>query len=136
LSTFLGEKQSTELRSEEDLSHYFESFAKSHDAMRVGVEAEFLGVRKATGQALPYDGPDGIHEVLKLLAKLYGYDPVLENVNIIALGRGGRIVVSLEPGGQLELSAPPAINVFEVEGQIQQFLSELREVRARLSGIE
>ncbi|MDD5218558.1 MAG: glutamate-cysteine ligase family protein, partial [Candidatus Omnitrophica bacterium] len=136
MSTFLGEKQSTELRSEEDLSHYFESFAKSHDAMRVGIEVEFLGVHKATGRALPYDGPDGIHEVLKLLAKLYGYDPVLENGNIIALGREGRIVVSLEPGGQLELSAPPAINVFEVEAQIQQFLSELREVRARLPGIE
>ena len=135
MSTFLGERQTQTLKSEEDLYGYFQSFAKPKEAVRVGIEVELFAVNRQTGKALPYEGPVSIHAVLKTLVRQYDYEPILENDKIIAL-KCGTMLITLEPGGQVELSAPPALNVFDVEDQIQSFLTRLRAVRDRLPGME
>ncbi|MBI3316560.1 MAG: hypothetical protein HYZ85_00955 [Candidatus Omnitrophica bacterium] len=134
MSTFIGQTQSKFIRSEEELSDYFSRHIKSRNKLQVGLEAEFLGVHLSTGKALPYEGPFGIHAVLKYLASHFGYEPVRENGNIIALSRGDNFI-SLEPGGQVELSAPPVHNVFDMEHQIQAFFKELGECRKEMPDI-
>jgi len=135
LTTFTSEEHSALLKSAEDLFRYFHSFAKSRNQIRVGVEVEILGVEKSSGKALPYEGDPGIHQVLAEMAKRFAYEPVLEAEHIIALKRRDTLI-SLEPGGQVELSAPPVSNVFEVQEQVENFLSELRQIRKVFPKIE
>ncbi|MBI3313147.1 MAG: hypothetical protein HYZ83_02795 [Candidatus Omnitrophica bacterium] len=127
MSTLTGEKHSKVLVSEADLSKYFHAFAKSRDCMRVGIEAEFFGVNEKTGLALPYDGPGGIERILKRMAERFGYSPVIEQDHIIALQRG-KTFITLEPGAQVELSAEPVWNVFEIEDQLKTFFGEILEI--------
>lgn len=135
MSTYLGEKASKKIESEEDLRHYFDVFAKRKEAIRVGIEAEFFGVDRKTGRALPYYGKQGIEEILKLLSLRFGYERIEEDSHVIALKRGDTYV-TLEPGGQVELSAEPVLNVFEVEAQVNRFLDELRSIRNELGFLE
>lgn len=117
------------LHSEKDLECYFHKFVKQADRKLVGLEAEFFGVSRPAGQALPYQGKGGIQEILKKLVELYEYQPVMENGNIIGLSRKDA-AVSLEPGGQVELSAPPVHDVFEIQRQVHRFLGELKQASA------
>lgn len=126
MTTLVKEKTQV-LSSEKDLEHYFLSFAKAANAKQVGIEAEFFGVFKKTGQALPYLGQLGIQEILKRMASQFSYQPILEAGNIIGLHRSDSSV-SLEPGGQIELSAPPVHDIFDVQKQVQKFISELKLV--------
>lgn len=135
LTTFTGEEHATLLKSEEDLLSYFHPFAKPREAMRVGMEVELLGIDKSTGKALPYEGSPGIHQILAEMAKLHEYEPVWEDRRIIALKRG-ETLISLEPGGQMELSAPPVSNIFDIHDQIERFLAELRQIRLKFPGID
>ena len=122
------------LSSEKDLERYFHNFAKPVNAKQVGIEAEFFGVFKKTGQALPYTGPFGIQEILKRMAAQFAYQPILESGNIIGLQRADSSV-SLEPGGQVELSAPPVHDIFDVQKQVQKFISELKLIARALPEI-
>lgn len=133
MSTSIENRPGRPLRSEEDLYGYFESFAKPREARRVGLEAEFFGVDRRTGRALPYDGPEGIEAVLKTLAGRFGYEPILENGRVIAIRRSGT-VIGLEPGGQVELSAPPVFNIFEIECQIETFIREISSLSGDFPG--
>jgi len=135
LSTFIENPDKTILTSEDMLKDYFAKHAKCGTCIFVGMEAELLGVNQGTGQALPYFGPQGIETILKAMAAKFNYTPLLEEGRIIALRRADAMV-TLEPGGQIELSAPPADNVFQVEAQVQNFLGELRQMRTLFDGIE
>lgn len=95
--------------------------------MRVGLEAEFFGVFRRSGEALPYEGDTGIHVILKTLARNFGYSPIIEDGLIIALKKGPSFI-TLEPGGQIELSAPPVKTIFEVKALLDAFLADLKRV--------
>jgi glutamate--cysteine ligase len=128
VSTLVGEEHSSRIGSEEELVQYFQSHAKKREQMVIGIEAEFFCVFKDTGKSVPYHGPVGIHEILKALSRKFKYEPLLEGDNIIALKRGTNLI-SLEPGGQMELSAPPVSDVFKIEEQIKAFQKELKEIQ-------
>jgi glutamate--cysteine ligase len=93
----------------EDITHrsqlhaYFDRAGKPREAWRVGTEHEKLGVDARTAAAVPYSGPHGIEAFLGTLAERYGWEAKREDGHIIALYRD-RASVTLEPGGQLELS--------------------------------
>lgn len=135
MSTFIDHPQKTLLTSEESLQDYFVQHAKCRACIFVGMEAELLGVEAVSGKALPYSGPSGIEAVLAKMAERYGYEKIVEEGRIIALRRPNAMV-TLEPGGQIELSAPPAENVFQVETQVESFLDELREMRRVFPSVE
>ncbi len=130
MSTLLGQSDSRALNSEGDLASYFQAFSKPPEKVRIGLEAEFFAVERKTGRALPYEGELSIHAILKELRTRFAYEPVLESGNIIALKRE-EWIISLEPGGQMELSAPPVANVFEIEKQLKRFFGELLSLNDR-----
>ncbi len=135
MSTFISSGSTTLLSSEDMLADYFARHAKTRSCVYVGMELEVFGVDSFTGKALPYSGPAGIEAILKKMAARFHYAPIYEAGRVIALKRADAMV-TLEPGGQVELSAPPAGNVFEVQGQIRRFFEELRQVRQDFPGIE
>lgn len=135
MSTLLGKEHNTVLRSEKDLTGYFLGFAKKPDQLRIGLEAEFLGVDVKTGQALPYEGSSGIEKVFKTLATPeFGYEPVLDHGRMIALTKN-QTVIGLEPGGQIELSAPPVFTVSDVEQHLQNFITELHQIQKKIPNV-
>lgn len=82
---------------------YFLGGAKPPSAWGLGLEYERLGLGRCSGRALPYAGRRGVEGILELLSERCGWEPIRENGHVIALEREGA-AVTLEPGGQLELS--------------------------------
>jgi glutamate--cysteine ligase len=87
----------------DQLVEYFASACKPRSEWRIGTEYEKVAVRKTDGTAIPFSGPHGIEAVLRELSERYPWEPIHEEGRIVALG-GSRAAITLEPGGQLELS--------------------------------
>src|SRR5262245_42333581 len=108
-----------------DLARHFGLGAKPKVAFRVGAEHEKIGVL-ADGSAVPYQGERGIGKVLERLA-VGGYEAVREDGNVIALRRGS-MSVTLEPGGQLELSGAVARDAYEAGRELCDHFDEVKQV--------
>lgn len=102
------------------------SGSKPKSEWRIGTEHEKIGFMLADKKPLPYEGPSGIHAMLTGLQR-FDWEPVLEHGKLIALKRDGASV-SLEPGGQLELSGAPLEHVHQTCGEVNRHLREVKEV--------
>ena len=100
--------------------------AKPKADWRIGTEHEKIGFCLKKLTPLPYEGNCGIHTMLKGLQR-FGWDPVEENGYLIALKRDGASV-SLEPGGQLELSGAPLEHVHQTCREVTTHMREVKEV--------
>jgi glutamate--cysteine ligase len=89
----------------DDLVRYLEAGNKPPNKFRIGTEHEKFGFRRADNTPIPYAGPAGIRAMLEGLTE-FGWEPILEGEYIIGL-KHGEGAISLEPGGQLELSGAP-----------------------------
>lgn len=122
----------------EDLAGYLESGCKPKDAWRIGTEHEKFGYCTDTLKPLPFDGPRSIRAMLEGIGKRFGWEPILEQGNIIGLSRNGANV-SLEPGGQLELSGAPLETIHQTCDEVNEHLREVRavadEIGARFIGL-
>jgi glutamate--cysteine ligase len=103
----------------------FRAGAKPTSSFLVGAEHEKIGVLLPGGGPVPYHGARGIAALFERLVAS-GWAPVREGDAIIALGRGGERV-TLEPGGQLELSGDPLPGLPEIAAEICGHLRELGE---------
>ncbi len=112
------------------LAAYLESGGKPPAAWRIGTEHEKFAFRLSDLRPLPYDGPDGIRAVLEGMRR-FGWEPVLENGSIIALTQA-EASVSLEPGGQVELSGAPLENLHQTCAEVHRHLRQVKEVGADL----
>ncbi|MEW5853681.1 MAG: glutamate-cysteine ligase family protein [Myxococcota bacterium] len=95
--------------------------------LKVGTEHEKLGIRLKDGSRVPYEGPDGLGAMLVEMAEKYGHTLVEEAGRPIALSRRGA-AVSLEPGGQLELSGAPHVSLHDAEKELDEHLREVASV--------
>jgi len=111
----VDEHDAVPVRSFDDLRAYFATAGKPSSQWRVGTEHELIGVVRATGEAPPYDGPNGIAKLLAAFAANSG-EPVIEHGHAIALARGDA-QITLEPGGQFELAGRPVSddNIFAAD---------------------
>ena len=105
--------------------------AKPKDQWRIGAEHEKFGFDKATLARPAYDGPNGIKAMLEGLQR-FGWSPVEENGFLIGLERrnaeGFIASVSLEPGGQFELSGAPLLTIHDICNETGQHLMEVKQV--------
>jgi glutamate--cysteine ligase len=109
------------------LAEYLAAGCKPRESWRIGTEHEKFGYLADTHAPLPYDGPRSVKAILTGIADRFGWTPVLEGGNIIGLKRGGANV-SLEPGGQLELSGAPLASLHETAAELDSHLAEVRAV--------
>lgn len=118
----------------DDLVAWLESGCKPREQWRMGTEHEKFAYRLADKAPLPYADPaggPGIRDMLKGLED-YGWQPVEENGNVIAMTRGDGGSISLEPGGQLELSGAPLETVHQTCTEVTTHRRQVREVAERL----
>lgn len=111
--------------TERDLVDYFHEGAKPAAAWRVGAEFEKIAVDRATGRQIGFD--DGIEHVLHALATHFAWEPHYEGARLTTLTRGGS-TISVEPGGQFELSTAPAVRLAELRAELDTHLREVRAV--------
>jgi glutamate--cysteine ligase len=109
------------------LAEYLASGGKPADQWRIGTEHEKFGFLTDTLAPLPYDGPRSVRAVLEGIRDRFGWAPVREGDAIIGLTRGGANV-SLEPGGQLELSGAPLSDLHQTARETASHLAEVRAV--------
>ena len=115
------------VESEADLAAYLEAGCKPEADWRIGTEHEKFGYLEDTLEPLPYDGPRSVRAVLRGMADRFGWSPVEEAGHLIGLERDGANV-SLEPGGQLELSGAPLRTIHETCDEVNLHLGEVRAV--------
>ncbi len=94
------------------------------EGRRIGMEVEVQGVDPATGHRLPFAGERSIEAVLRHLADHHGWAPEYEEGALVALARNGA-TITLEPGGQVELSTAPRATLGELQADHDLFLAEL-----------
>jgi glutamate--cysteine ligase len=113
------------------LVEYFARGEKPKDRWRIGTEHEkFVYWKTPDHRAPSYEEPGGIHALLIGLTH-YGWKPVYEGENIIALS-GPDGAISLEPAGQFELSGAPLENLHETCAETGRHLQQVKEVGDRL----
>lgn len=110
------------------LADYLASGCKPASEWRIGTEHEKFGFLTDSHAPLPYDGERSIHALLKGLQR-FGWVPVEEQGKLIGLSRDGASV-SLEPGGQFELSGAPLATVHETAAETARHLAEVAAVTA------
>ncbi|MBC8013462.1 MAG: glutamate--cysteine ligase [Methyloceanibacter sp.] len=131
MSTRVSGLESPIIESWDELVAYLEAGSKPKSDWRVGTEHEKFGFYKQGHAPVPYEGERGISALLACLADRFGWDAINERGNVIGLRRidcpkGG--LISLEPGGQVELSGAPLDSLHETSQEVRQHLAEVREV--------
>ncbi len=117
----------TVIAREEDLLEHFHIGGKTRDRWGIGVEYERLGVHRDTGHAIPYEGPASVETILRALSERRGWTPHGEEGRILSLERGTSSV-TLEPGGQLELSGAVHATLDGAHRELLEFVSDVDEI--------
>lgn len=110
------------------LAEYMASGCKPKAEWKIGTEHEKFGYLADTLEPLPYDGPRSIRAMLEGMRDRFGWTPVYEQDNIIGLTRADGANVSLEPGGQFELSGAQLDTMHQTCDEVNEHLREVHEV--------
>jgi glutamate--cysteine ligase len=117
--------------SRDDLVRYLERGVKPREEWRIGTEHEKFVYGLKTHKPVPYEGASGIRALLEGMRR-FGWEPVKEGEHIIGLIQNGASI-SLEPGGQFELSGAALKTVHETCAEVNTHQEQVREVAAELN---
>ncbi len=112
------------------LIEYLQAGCKPPERWRIGTEHEKFVFRRSDLKRVPYEGPDGIRALLEGLQR-FGWEPVREGENVIALSQGN-CAITLEPGGQFELSGAPLDTLHQTCGEVHEHLRQVKQVADEL----
>jgi len=104
---------------------------KPKEDWRIGTEHEKFGYCVDTHKPLPFEGKRSILAVLEGLRDQHGWSPVTEGGNLIGLEKDGANV-SLEPGGQLELSGAPLETIHETCDEVNAHLKDVKDIADKI----
>lgn len=128
----MGEVSHAEvITSKQQLIDWFREGCKPKDEWRIGTEHEKIGVTLESLEPVPYGGAGGIEALLQGLVDQYDWEPVLEKGKLIALKQDcevGQASITLEPGGQLELSGAPLKTIHDTCHEVQIHLDQVHQV--------
>lgn len=119
--------QNTLIESKSQLVNYLEKGCKPESKWLIGTEHEKFGFHKDSTKPLTYSEPGGIKDILEGLQNQFSWQGIYENNHLIALKRDG-CSITLEPGGQLELSGAPLSNIHQTCQETNQHLQELKQI--------
>lgn len=111
-----------------DLAAWLESGCRPAEQWRIGTEHEKFGFLSDTLRPLPYDGNRSIRALLEGLAQRFDWRIIAENALPIALQQPDGGSITLEPGGQLELSGGLLENLHQTCREVNRHLAEVRAV--------
>ena len=109
------------------LAEYLAQGCKPEADWRIGTEHEKFGYCRDSHLPLPYEGPRSIRAMLEGMRDRFGWSPVEEQGKLIGLERDGANI-SLEPGGQFELSGAPLETIHQTCDEVNSHLAEVKEI--------
>ena len=119
----------TPIETRDELVAWLEAGNKPVSQFRVGTEHEKFVFTTEDHRPVPYAGPRSIRALLDGMHGLLGWDPIMEGENIIGMfDVTGGGAISLEPGGQFELSGAPVETVHQTASELMAHLAQVREV--------
>jgi len=125
----------TPIETREELVAWFEAGSKPRSRFRLGTEHEKFVFTVDGHKPVSYQGQRGIRALLEGMQHLLGWEPIIEDGNIIGLfDVTGGGAISLEPGGQFELSGAPVETVHQTCSELMAHLAQVKEI-ARPLGI-
>jgi glutamate--cysteine ligase len=113
------------------LVEYLAEGAKPSSQWRIGTEHEKFVFRLADHGTVPYEGANGIRALLEGLRR-FGWQPVFDADNLVGLSDDKGGAISLEPGGQFELSGAPIETLHQTCAEVGEHLSQVRTVTGEL----
>ncbi len=118
------------IESRDQLLAWLEAGVKTdRSSWRIGTEHEKLGFHVDDLSPLGYEGPVGVRAMLEGLRDHFGWQPIMEKGNIIGLkDPAGGASITLEPGGQFELSGAPLKTLHETCSEVNSHLEQVRTV--------
>ncbi len=129
--SILAQETSERITDKRQLIAYFSSAEKPKAKWLIGCEHEKFPFRPSTLKPVNYDEPQGLRDLYTQMQR-FGWQPIMENENIIGLTRN-RAAISFEPGGQVELSGAPLANLHELSAEIDQHLEEICQIGNELN---
>src|SRR6185312_2116821 len=119
----------TPIETRDELVAWFEAGCKPKAQFRAGTEHEKFCFTVHEHRPVPYAGTRSIRALLDGMHDLLGWEPIMEGENIIGMfDVTGGGAISLEPGGQFELSGAPVETVHQTAAELMAHLAQLREV--------
>ena len=114
-----------------DLIKWFEAGCKPKNLFRIGTEHEKFVYKLNSLKPVSYNEPSGIKNILKSLVR-FGWFEVNEVGNLIALRKDNQSI-TLEPGGQLELSGAPLENIHQTCSEVNEHLKQVKIIGNELN---
>jgi glutamate--cysteine ligase len=119
----------TPIERRDELVDWIAQGIKPPSHFRIGTEHEKLAFTLEGYQPVPYEGRRGIRALLEGMQHLLGWQPIMEGENVIGLfDVTGGGAISLEPGGQFELSGAQVETVHQTSSELMAHLAQVREV--------
>jgi len=116
-----------------DLAAYLAEGGKEKAAWRIGTEHEKFPFYREGSRPVPYGGKKGIRALLQGMQATLGWEPILDAGRIIGLIEPtGRGAISLEPGGQFELSGAPLRTLHQTCREVQAHLAQVQHIAGPL----
>jgi len=123
----------TPIASRDELVAWLAAGIKPKSQFRLGTEHEKFAFTIEGRRPVPYAGRRSIRALLEGMQHLLGWDPIIEDGNIIGLfDVTGGGAISLEPGGQFELSGAPVETVHQTSAELIAHRAQVKEVAAPL----
>lgn len=123
----------TLLENYSQMIEWLEEGCKPKSEWRIGTEHEKFPFYTADHSPVPYEGDNGIKALLEGMQKVLNWEPLTDEGNIIGLaGPNGMGAISIEPGGQFELSGAPLENIHQTCKESNKHLSAVKEVAREL----
>jgi glutamate--cysteine ligase len=117
------------IESKDELVGWLAAGNKPRDQWRIGTEHEKFPFYVDGNAPVPYGGERGIRALLEGMQRILGWEPILDGERIIGLGGPtGQGAISLEPGGQFELSGAPLESIHQTCREGNAHLAQLREI--------
>ncbi|NMG40740.1 glutamate--cysteine ligase [Chelativorans sp. ZYF759] len=115
--------------SQDELVEYMAEGCKPRDQWRIGTEHEKFPFYVDGNSPVPYGGDRGIKALLEGMQKTLGWDPIIDAGHVIGLVEPtGQGAISLEPGGQFELSGAPVETLHQTCREGNAHLAQLRQI--------
>ncbi|WP_284757352.1 glutamate--cysteine ligase [Agrobacterium sp. fls2-241-TYG-188a] len=119
----------TPISSVQELTDYLAGGCRPAESFRIGTEHEKFAFFRDDHSPVPYFGEASISALLKGMQEKLGWEPIIDEGNIIGLAEAnGMGAISIEPGGQFELSGAPLENLHETCKESNHHLATLREI--------
>ncbi len=123
-----GDTDSTIIEHTRDLAAYLEAGCKPASSFTIGTEHEAFGFRAGSLAPPSYDEPGGIADLLHAIEARENLTPILDNGNTIGLKGSGGASLSLEPGGQFELSGGMLADLHATKAELDTHIARLHAV--------